>query len=439
VTLSSDTGAPGDVIRIAGRRFPTAARVRLTFGARRLLSVRTDRRGRFARSFAVPRQRPGAYRLVARSGRVRARTRFRIVRPAPAPIAAPTPLAPPLSTPPFPVAGPPQTPPPDPPPPPPPPPPPKTLVAAGDIVCAPTSPVDATHCQHEATADRVEALNPDAVATLGDNQYEFGQLAFFETEYERTWGRFKERTHPSLGNHEYEGVPEQDDATGYFDYFNGVGVADGPAGHRDDGIGPPDEGYYKWSLGSWTVFVLNTGALGYTQPPGGPAPDCWPVSCAEGSAQLAWLRAELAALPDDACVAAYWHHPRFSSGTTLSPHLYPETGLMFQALYAHGVELLLSGHTHTYERLGPVNPDGQLESAHGVRQFVVGTGGRSVFTAPPPPEQMHPSSEELIFNRFGVLELTLSGDSYEFNFVADDGESLDESTEPVPCHNRPGS
>jgi 3',5'-cyclic AMP phosphodiesterase CpdA len=305
-----------------------------------------------------------------------------------------------------------------------------TLVAAGDIACAPGRPETLTECRHARTADRVEALEPDAVATLGDNQYELGQLANFEAAYEPTWGRFKAITHPAVGNHEYEGVLEQNDASGYFDYFNGRGNATGPAGDRD-------KGYYRWSLGSWTLFALNSGALLYTKTgnPGLPD-DCWPVSCAAGSPQVAWLRAELAALPDDACVIAYWHHPRFSSGSNHVNHVYAETGFIFQALYEHGVELALSGHAHNYERFKPVDPAETVDPAAGVRQFIVGTGGRSIY-ADAPVQRI--TSDELITDAFGVLELTLFENSYSFRFVGEDGTVLDQSIQPEPCHNRPGT
>jgi acid phosphatase type 7 len=416
IALSARAGAPGDVVRLVGRRFPRRARVRVTFDARRVLSVRTGRRGEFAKSFALPSRPAGRYALVARSGRVRVGMRFRIFLPTPSPLANPT--APPVT----PAIGPSQ--PPDPPPAPPPEP--KTLVAAGDIVCSPNSPVDPTHCQHKATSDRVLALDPDAVATLGDNQYELGQLAYFETEYEDTWGRFIAKTNPALGNHEYEGDPERDEASGYFDYFNGAGVV----------TGDRDKGYYRWSLGSWTLFALNSGALDYALEPGGPAADCWPVSCAANSAQVAWLRAELEALPVDACVIAYWHHPRFTSGSNGVDIDYPETAPIFQALYEHGVELALTAHAHNYERLTPVDPLERPDAAAGVRQFVVGTGGRSVYKDDP---GRRPTTEELITDAFGVLELTLWEDSYGFRFVDEDGTVLDRSVEPESCHNRPGT
>ena len=174
---------------------------------------------------------------------------------------------------------------------PPPPPEPIRLVAAGDIACRPELVETESACRRARTA-LVEGLAPDAVAPLGDIQYEHGELANFNAVYEPTWGRFRAITHPAVGNHEYEGDPERDDAPGYFSYF-------------DAAAGEPSKGYYRWELGGWTVFALNSGAINWTRDTGGNPSlpdDCWPVSCAAGSAQEQWLRAELAALPDEACV-----------------------------------------------------------------------------------------------------------------------------------------
>jgi hypothetical protein len=200
---------------------------------------------------------------------------------------------------------------------------------------------------------------------------------------------------------------------GHFTYFG-------------EAAGDPDEGYYSYELGGWSVFVLNTGEINYTRPlPGGGDPDnlrpedCWPVSCAAGSAQEQWLRAGLEALPDDACVLTYWHHPVYSSG---NPGDNPETQPIWAALQEHGVELLLTGHTHAYERFAP---DG------GVRQFIVGTGGRSLF----PGFTLKPGSEFFDNTRYGVLELTLADNGYEWRFVAEGGTVTDSGTDA--CHPAP--
>jgi acid phosphatase type 7 len=295
-------------------------------------------------------------------------------------------------------------------------------VAAGDIACRPTLTETAIRCRQAPTATLVESLDPDAVAVLGDNQYEHGELANFQASYDPTWGRFKDITNPAVGNHEYEGDPERDSADGYYGYFGAA-------------AGDPAKGYYRWELGAWTMFVLNSGAVDYTRATGGNPDlpdDCWPVSCAAGSDQEAWLRDELESLPDDACVLAYWHHPRYSSGYGGITRDYPETQHLYEALHEHGAELVLTGHAHNYERFEPMDAAGVVDEATGVTEFVVGTGGRSLFTDPGPQKD---TSEQLYTDAFGVLELTLAPDGWSSRFLTEAGDVRDETS--ASCHAPP--
>jgi hypothetical protein len=432
LALSKAAAAPGARVVLSGHGFVSRVRVRVTLAGVTLERGRAGRRGGLRFVFRVPAKAARRYRVRARvRGKTVAWVRFRI-RPAPPPG---SPLLPAPQDP-TPVPGPqdpgpaPQDPGPGPqdpgPPPPPPPPPPEssTLVAAGDIACSPgqAENANATNCHHGETAGVVEGLDPDAVAVLGDNQYQFGELANFQSMYDPTWGAFRDITFPAIGNHEYEGDTQRDSATGYFDYFGDV--AAGP------------EAYYRWSLGDWTVFVLNSGAIDYTRngANGGAAlpDDCWPVSCAAGSDQLAWLSGELDSLPDEACVLAYWHHPRFSSGYGGVNRDYGETGPLYEALYDHGAELVLNGHAHNYERFKPVRPDGTPDTGSGITNFVVGTGGRSLFTQPGDKEDI---SETLYTDAFGVLELTLEEGGWSSRFVTDAGETRDAAS--GSCHTAP--
>jgi acid phosphatase type 7 len=411
LALSRTSALPGQTLRVTGHAFPAWARLRLVLSGRSVGRLRSGPHGGFRVRIRVPRTLAGGrYALAARSRGIVVRRRLRVralsqpAQPAPGPeppapapvVAAPTP--PPL--------------PPDPP----------TLAAAGDIACPPTLPETATECRQARTADLIETLAPDAVAPLGDNQYETGQLAYFNAVYDPTWGRFLDITHPAVGNHEYEGAPERDAAPGYYTYF---GTA----------AGDPTKGYYRWQLGGWTMFVLNSGAVNYTRA-GGLNPslpdDCWPVSCATGEEQERWLRAELDTLPDDACVLAYWHHPRFSSGFGGANQPHPETAPLFEALYEHGAELILTGHSHNYERFAPITPAGDPDPA-GLRQFVVGTGGRSHQT--PGPQVVN--SEVLLTGVFGVLELSLDSSSYTARFIREDGAVVDQSA--GTCHPPPAA
>jgi acid phosphatase type 7 len=368
LALSRPGAEPGQRVVVAGHGFAKRAPVRIALGARTVRRSRTGPRGGFRVAFRVPSR---SARLVRVKVFVRGRSvgrRFRIRRGSEPP----------------------------------------TMVAAGDIACSPAVDEGPNHCRHPHTADLVERLNPDAVAVLGDAQDHEGTLAEFQAEYDPTWGRFKDITHPAPGNHDYQGTPERNAAPGYFEYFGSA-------------AGDPSQGYHSWRLGDWTMLALNSGAIQYTRRGRGASrpDDCWPVSCAEGSAQERWLRRQLEGLRHGSCVLAYWHHPRFSSGFggTHQPHR--ETGPLFRALYEHRAELVLNGHAHNYERFGARSPSGQPDE-RGVTQFVVGTGGNALHQ-----ETGKPLTTTLRTDIFGVLELTLAPDGWRSRFVAEDGTTKD--------------
>jgi acid phosphatase type 7 len=374
--LTDRAAFPGARVVAIGHGFPAGARVRLALGGRTLKRSTAGPRRGVRLGFRVPSRPAGRYWLTLRAGRRLVRRSFRILARAkprlPVPAPAPVPAAPP-------------------------PPMPSTLVAAGDIACRPELVETATECRHARTATLVESLAPDAVAALGDSQYQNGELPNFLAAYEPTWGRFRPITHPVPGNHEYEGDPERDSAPGYYSYFGAA-------------AGDPAKGYYRWELPDWTLFALNSGALGYTRTRSDLPDDCWPVSCAAGSEQEAWLRAELAALPPGRCVLAYWHHPRLSSGFGGAHQPHPETEPLVDALRDHGAELILTGHSHNYERF----------ELGGLTQFVVGTGGRELHANTGPP-----LTTTLRTDVFGVLELTLGPAAWSSRFVAESGAASD--------------
>lgn len=251
------------------------------------------------------------------------------------------------------------------------------VAAAGDISCEPGQAATDIACQMEATADLVEAARPELVLTLGDNQYENGTLEQFEGSYASNWGRFKDRTKPSVGNHEYD-VPG---AAGYFDYF---GAAAGTKG----------EGWYSFDAGSWHLIAINS--------------NCSFIGgCGPGTAQYEWLQADLAA-SRARCTLAFWHHPRFTSGyhgndETVAP--------LWDLLDGAGAELVLSGHDHHYERLAPLAPDG-TPNPGGMRQLIVGTGGHSLF----PALRAHAGSEVRRATSYGIVVLTLEPAAYRWEF-----------------------
>jgi hypothetical protein len=278
------------------------------------------------------------------------------------------------------------------------------IAAAGDIACDPGDPSyysgigDSTHCRQKYTSNLLLNEGYATVLPLGDNQYDNATLAKYNTSYNPSWGRVKPITHPVPGNH------EPGNATGYFDYFNGSGAANGLAG-------PRGKGYYSYDVGSWHLIALNS--------------NCSQVPCSSGSAQERWLRADLAA-HQNPCTLAYWHHPRFSSGhdgnnTFMQP--------IWQDLYNAGAELVLSGHSHDYERFAPQNASGKLDRANGIRQFVVGTGG-AFFTGI---STKKPNSEVRQNSTYGVLRVTLGAGSYTWKFVPESGKSFTDSG-TTACH-----
>ncbi len=248
---------------------------------------------------------------------------------------------------------------------------PAILVGAADIAACASS-------GDEATAALLDAVS-GTVFTAGDNVYESGTYDEFTGCYDPSWGRHRARTRPSPGNHEYL-TPG---AAGYFRYF-------GPA------AGDPSRGYYSYDIGSWHIVVLNSS-----------------VDVRLGSAQETWLRADLAAHPAR-CTLAYWHYPRFSSGYG-GDHL--EMQPIWQALYDAGTDVVISGHDHDYERFGPQTPSGSPDVIRGIREFVVGTGGKSLlaFLHNPPNSQVRDNTT------FGVLLLMLYDDHYEWRFVPTQG------------------
>ncbi len=248
----------------------------------------------------------------------------------------------------------------------------------------------------EATAKLLDSI-PGTVFTVGDNAYPDGSPSNFKECYEPTWGRHKARTRPALGNHDHH-TPH---AAGYFEYFGAQ-------------AGDPGRGYYSYDLGTWHVVVIDS--------------NCSEVGgCGVGSPQEQWLRADLAAHPAR-CTLAYWHHPLFSSGVEETHARHPEMRIIWQDLYDAGVELVLNGHEHNYERFAPQDPTGRAD-AHGIREIVVGTGGKDFNPLPRP----FPNSEVRRADAFGVLKLTLRPDGYDWEFVPVAGGTFIDSGSGV-CH-----
>ena len=281
-------------------------------------------------------------------------------------------------------------------PPPPPPPTDPVITAAGDISDSGSG--------DTATATLINNLNPTKVLTLGDNVYADGTLSEFNTFYNPTWGQFKAKTSPSPGNHDYH----TSGAAGYFDYFNGVGVNTGPAGTRG-------QGYYAYNVGAWRLYSLNSN-----------------IARDANSAQVAWLKQDLAANPKQ-CSIAYWHHSRWMSGDGGSGHFSDASmGPIYQVLYDEGADVVLGGHTHLYERFARQNPAGQVDNEFGIRQFVAGTGGAPRDSI----VQIAANSQVRSNAAWGVVKLTLHDGSYDWKFEPVAGSTFTDSGSEA-CHGKP--
>ncbi len=257
------------------------------------------------------------------------------------------------------------------------------VVAAGDIA----------KCNLEWDTYTAALLDniPGTILGIGDNAYVQGTLQEFNDCYGPTWGRHKDRVRPVPGNHEYL----TGGAAGYFTYFGAAATPLEPDCRSEC------KGYYSFDLGDWHIVALNS-----------------EIDINSGSAQDLWLRADLAANPR-VCTLAYWHKPRFSSGHHGSGASAP----LFQAIYDYGVDVVLSGHDHDYERFAPQDPAGQYAPDRGVRQFVVGTGGDTHRSW----ESNEPNSEARNDETWGVLKLTLHAGSYDWEFIPIAGQTFTDS------------
>lgn len=326
------------------------------------------------------------------------------------------------------------------------------LVAVGDISCQPGEPVEAekqsdvcdkTGAGYQvrwqaqiATADEVEAMKPDLVAILGDEQYEVGRFEDFEGSFDHTFGAFKFLQRPAPGNHEFYSEHGESGVkgVGYFAYYNGYRVnssdgspvtaevsagdggapvvqpvprQDGQAGH----FGTDGDGWYSYNLGGWHIISLNAECA---VQPGGCNPDGEWLS-----KETAWLEQDLAT--DHAqCTVAYWHQPTFSvgdapvQGSKFTTQEGTAADTWWKLLHQHGADLVLNGHDHLYARYMPLDPAGNPDPRHGIREFIIGTGGESLDT--PVKNNTTQYVEVSTGDYYGVMKLTLHHDSYDWDY-----------------------
>ncbi|MDX6591205.1 MAG: hypothetical protein QOJ13_401 [Gaiellales bacterium] len=290
------------------------------------------------------------------------------------------------------------------------------IAAVGDIACSPNDPNFngglgvGNACRQGQVASLISSdASIDKVLALGDNQYDCASLSDFLGGYDLQWGAFKAITAPVPGNHEYKSTNPDAygqsvcgaGAQGYFSYF-------GANAHQST------NGYYSFDLGSWHIIALNSSNA------------CSPVACAVGSPQEQWLKNDLATHAS-ACTLAYWHAPRFTSGSERNNAKY---AAFWQDLYAAGADVVLNGHVHSYERFVPQNPAEQADPMRGITEFVVGTGGKSHGTFITPPQ---PTSAVRNNKTYGVVKLTLHPNSFDWRFVPVSGQTFADSGTNT-CH-----
>jgi hypothetical protein len=285
------------------------------------------------------------------------------------------------------------------------------IVAAGDIACSPAD-VNynnglgtATACHEKATSDLVLSLNPAAVLTLGDEQYNSGKLTDFLTSYDPTWGRFKNITHPSLGNHEFG----QTGASGYFNYFGDNATP------LEPGCRSNCKAWYSYDVGNWHIITLNTECTTNNN------------NCVAGSEQDLWLKSELAkANAAGQCKLVASHHPKWSSSSFGATDI----DQLVQDMYDGHADIYLSGHMHGYERFAPQNPAGQLDTANGITQIISGGGG-AFFTG-----FLAPQPNSLVRNNdtYGVAKFVLHQHSADYQFMRDPTSGHFSDSGTVTCH-----
>ncbi|MVO86980.1 alkaline phosphatase [Streptomyces sp. p1417] len=256
-----------------------------------------------------------------------------------------------------------------------------TAVAVGDIAeqCTKSD----SGCAHPKTAALVQQIDPKFVMTMGDNQYDDARLKDFQKYYATTWGAFKNKTRPVPGNHEtYDPAGP---LKGYKSYFGSVAYPDGKS-------------YYSFDQGSWHFIALDSNSF--------------------NSSQINWLKKDLAA-NDKKCVAAYWHHPLYSSGEHGNN---PVGKPVWKILDEAGAELVLGGHDHHYERFAPQDANGKADS-DGMVELLAGTGGANPYKI----EEVQRNSQKRITNTFGVVKLDFTDNGYSWKLIGTDGSTKDSS------------
>jgi hypothetical protein len=311
-----------------------------------------------------------------------------------------------------------------------------TLAAVGDIACEPSdgpspaalkcgSPTLGGLSAEYATAQQADAMHPDLVALLGDEQYQVGTLSDFEGSFEQAWGGLKMLERPSPGNHEYYTKASYNDpaqnGNGYFAYFNGHDQAGTPNAQGQAGDDTAsNQGWYSYNIGHWHVISLNIecNSAAFSN-------DCSTTDSGLLAQETQWLANDLAS-NHSTCTLAYWHQPTFSASATGASAAAPGAGsaeggaadAWWNLLYKAHATLVLNGHEHYYARFKPMDPAGNSDPRHGITQFIVGTGGESLDTLATNADGSYtnPNVVTAQDQAFGVMKLTLGPSSYSWDY-----------------------
>ncbi len=252
------------------------------------------------------------------------------------------------------------------------------LIGAGDIAyCGDIS-------NDEGTARLIESFPNAVVFTAGDNSQQNGTWDEYVQCYGSSWGRFLDRTYPTIGNHDIE----VENGRWYYTYFG-------------ESAGQEGKGYYSYNLGEWHIIALNSMCQ---------------ADCGETSEQVQWLRSDLAS-NGARCTLLYWHIPRYSSGVNSSLEI---TEAFWNAAVEYGAEIIVNGHEHFFERFAPMDRDGNPDP-FGVRMFIVGTGGAPLFEF----TGLGSNSEVRNNTSHGVILFRLYSGYYEWEFIPADGNFTD--------------
>lgn len=263
---------------------------------------------------------------------------------------------------------------------------------AGDIsICG-------QECDDQTAAILLNRVGSGLYFSAGDSSNENGTMYEYQKCFGASWGQLLPDIRVVPGNHDYYSDPMEN----YWIYFDGL-------------AGEPGKGWYSFEHGDWHILMLNS--------------NCGYVGCGPSSEQIAWMKQDLETNKKQ-CSLAIWHHPRFNSGIAGNADwLYS----FWDVLYAYGVDVVVNGHDHHYERMARINPQAELDDLFGIRSFIVGTGGASHYGI----DQIQPFSEVRITNQFGIIQFELQPTGYTWQFINVEGEVLDSGADV--CSPEPGN